>query len=708
MSHGGPSQVRFVALLSLIVLAGAACAGIKQQGGAGGGGGAAGGGGNSNANIDGGRRMDGSGVLPDTSACTKVACVLASGRYCGVIGDGCTSTQDCGACPGDGICEKGVCVSGASCTPATCPTTGDIHYCGSVGDGCGRALDCGTCAGGQICNSGICVDPGCVALTCDTASGVHYCGAIGDGCGGTLNCTCASGTCGGGGLPSVCGSTNCPTAISCMPVGGGQYCGTIGNGCGGVQTCPACPGGMPCQANGICPGSTSTVCQGLQCQIQACTPTTKTSVSGTVFDPAGRTPLYNALVYIPNAPLDPVPEGVSCDKCNVTLSGQPIATALSDTAGHFILTNAPSGPNIPLVIQIGKWRRQVTIPTVNPCVDNPVDPGLTHLPRDHTEGHIPKIALTTGKADALECFVRKTGIADSEFTIDSGTGRVNLYTGGEPIAVTGGGQGAASFAGGATFPFAAPSLWASPTKMAGYDIIMMSCEGSQFDPVKRPYLANVKAYADAGGRLFNGHLHYYWLRNGPIPWPGTAIYLDPQSDLPDPTPGTINTAFPKGAALADWLVNVGASTTRGALTLYGAQSTVAAVNTPTQAWINIATPRSVEYLTFNTPVEAAADAQCGRVVETDIHVKAVVSTQNGKDTSANTGPFPTLCKSTVLSPQEKALEFLFFDLSACVQPDTQVPEPPPPPGVPTTPPPSVNRPPAVPPPPPPPPPPIIP
>jgi hypothetical protein len=276
----------------------------------------------------------------------------------------------------------------------------------------------------------------------------------------------------------------------------------------------------------------------------------------------------------------------------------------------------------------------------------------------------------------------------------------------------GGGQGAASFAagigGGATFPFAATALWNNPAKMAGYDIVMMSCEGGQFDPVKRPNIANIKGYADAGGRLFNGHLHYYWLRNGPVPWPTTATYLDPQSDLADPTPATINTAFPKGAALADWLVNVGASATRGALTLYGAQSTVAAVTAPTQSWINIATPRSVEYLTFNTPVEAAETAQCGRVVETDIHVKAVISTQNGKDTSANNVPFPGGCKSTVLSPQEKALEFLFFDLAACVLPDTQVPEPPPPPGVPTTPPPNVNRPPAVPPPPPPPPPPNIP
>jgi hypothetical protein len=50
-----------------------------------------------------------------------------------------------------------------------------------------------------------------------------------------------------------------------------------------------------------------------------------------------------------------------------------------------------------------------------------------------------------------------------------------------------------------------------------------------------------------------------------------------------------------------------------------------------------------------------------------------------------------------------------FDLSACIQPDSSMPEPPvvPPPGAPTSPPPSVSQPPPVPPPPPPPPPIVI-
>ncbi len=370
--------------------------------------------------------------------------------------------------------------------------------------------------------------------------------------------------------------------------------------------------------------------------IPTCTGNAKTTLSGTIRDPAGRVPLYNVNVYVPNAALDPIPEGTSCDRCSAQLSGKPIATALTDANGRFVLENVPATQNVPVVIQVGKWRRQITIPTVTACVDNPItDANLTRLPRTKAEGHIPRMALTTGGSDALECLLRKIGIADAEFTTDTGNGRVHLFIGGRPDADSslGTDRFATTLNGGAVFPNAT-TLWGNATKMRGYDIVLLSCEGSQYADVKMPFYGNMKGYGDSGGRIFASHLHFNWLWKGPAPWPMTAVYTGgskEENDPPDPATATVDTTFPKGAALADWLVAVGATPTRGQIQLYDSAHSVAQTTPPTQRWIYLptnpndsVTPNrtSTQYMTFNTPVEAAADAQCGRVVHTDIHVKA--------------------------------------------------------------------------------------
>ena len=113
--------------------------------------------------------------------------------------------------------------------------------------------------------------------------------------------------------------------------------------------------------------------------------------------------------------------------------------------------------------------------------------------------------MTTGGADALECFLRRIGIADTEFTSDAGTGRVHLYEGGD---------GTNSFMTGGTFS-AATTLWSSPTKLANYDMIGFSCEGSTskfVDQKPQTSVDNIVAYANSGGRLFFGHYHFYWLQ----------------------------------------------------------------------------------------------------------------------------------------------------------------------------------------------------
>ena len=147
----------------------------------------------------------------------------------------------------------------------------------------------------------------------------------------------------------------------------------------------------------------------------------------------------------------------------------------------------------------------------------------------------------------------------------------------------------------------------------GYDIVLHSCEGVA-TPTNKSMAARqaMQAYADAGGRVFASHWHNYWIEYGPAPFP-TVARFNHQNDLPSPFTATIDTTFPKGMALADWLVNVGGSTTPGQLVIVGGKHTVDAV-TPNvaQRWIYSAAPASVQYLSFNTPVGSTPGPSAAR------------------------------------------------------------------------------------------------
>jgi hypothetical protein len=98
--------------------------------------------------------------------------------------------------------------------------------------------------------------------------------------------------------------------------------------------------------------------------------------------------------------------------------------------------------------------------------------------------------------------------------------------------------------------------------------------------------------------------------------------------------------------------------------IQGAKHTVDTVNTQSQRWIYSTTPTSTQYFSFTTPVNGAS--ACGKVVFSDLHVSSGSGGANS-DSSAPAKLFPTGgCVTKDLSPQEKALEFMLFDLSSCV------------------------------------------
>jgi hypothetical protein len=485
------------------------------------------------------------------------------------------------------------------------------------------------------------------------------------------------------GAVSALGACGTPSATFERTGGRGGAGATGGsNGVGGIINIGDASGGAG-GSGGIISGGDGSVttkpCQNLecfqnkctlgQCKVPACAPGVTTTVSGSIYDPAGKIPLYNIIVYVPNAPVAPIVNGATCERCGA-ISGNPIASALTDPTGKFVLKDVPVTSDIPLVIQVGKWRRQITIPAVAACADTPLlDKDKMRLPKSGAEGDLPKMALATGNADALECLLRKIGIDASEFTPESGPGHVNFFAG-----YQGANKYAATMNAGATFT-AATTLWSSVDSLKKYDLVLLSCDGQE-NPNDKSAAARqaMLNYLDAGGRVFASHWHNYWLEKGPAPLPTVATF-NHQNDLANPFVADIDMSFPKGLALADWLVAVGSAQPKGKISIRAAQHTVDAVNKAVaQQWIYSTSPVSVQYLTANTPMTVPEDKQCGRVVLSDIHVS------NGggstSDTSAPGTPYPGGCRTTELSDQEKALEFMLFDLSSCVIGDDKPPVPP--------------------------------
>ncbi|MGA3122490.1 MAG: hypothetical protein ABSF69_17130 [Polyangiaceae bacterium] len=464
-----------------------------------------------------------------------------------------------------------------------------------------------------------------------------------------------------------------------------------------------------------------------------------TTISGTVYDPAGVNPIYSVTVYVPGVPANQLPD-LSTLGVPATLDGAApvcgcdnfyppvVASAVTDATGHFEIADAPYG-KLTLVVQTGKWRMVYENITITQCSNNELADKSLRLPRNATEGNLPEIAISTGGSDSLECLPLRIGVDAAEYAAGAaGPGHVHIFQG----------------YNGATTAVAAPAsgtaLWNSDANLDQNDVVLFSCEGSETHNMSAADQQHLLDYSNAGGRVFLSHFHYAWLRTGPFAALNLGTWLTNTQAVDDTLgfPGDVNTTFYEGNQMSMWLGNVAAlnpnsgipltacpdCTVAGSLPVFYARHNVVTLDTPpSNEWIRLdpsvtQAPSATQYFSFDTPVGGATT--CGRVVYSDLHVSggpaksvppgatmgttctgappacfspdypaaAAAAAGMGMGGGGEAGVVPTGCRgygtaandpSRTLSPQEKALEFMLFDLSSCLVPVTQAPTPPGPP-----------------------------
>jgi hypothetical protein len=432
-----------------------------------------------------------------------------------------------------------------------------------------------------------------------------------------------------------------------------NVCRVAASDCDVAETCSgsaaACPSDLMRMAGAVCSSSGGTTCDGQgHCEPPgSCGNGTSTRVTGTVYMPNGVDPLPNTLVYIPSATVQPFTVGVTtCQHCSTLVSGAPIAQALTDSAGRFTLTNVPAGAQVPLVIQNGKWRRQFELPNVTACAETTA--GHLSMPSSRAEGDVPKIALMTGGFGAYECVLLKMGLSPQEFG-NAEPARVRFFT-------SDGNRGARI---DDTTPSEA-QLWNTPGAMKQFDLVIFGCEGSFFPrtPDARQALLD---YVNSGGHALINHYTLEWMRNVQPLW-GTANWNFNQSGVfaSDPAPATIDTSFPEGDTLAQWLSLVSPGSTTGQVMLSHLYADFDGVVPPSRLWMSLPdanhpNPVPMQY-SFATPVGASPGQQCGAVLYTGFHTM---------EHFPGGTIFPAACSNNPMRPDEKLIAYMLFEQGRC-------------------------------------------
>lgn len=292
--------------------------------------------------------------------------------------------------------------------------------------------------------------------------------------------TCAKGqrTCDSDGKWGACvAQTN--VVKSTAPIGGGDiHTLSLGGNanCTGNPCDPTCQNYNTDSCAGVDAGAGLSCDGGLSLSgtpTNCITPTV--TLTGKVYDPAALNPVYGVSVSVPAngtpAGSSPPPaftpangiSGIPANTCGGTAFSALVATT-TDTNGNFTLSGVPLQTTVYLVMQIGRWRRTISLNTTScTCTGSPASPQtvnlsvaaastclgttyscagasnyagtancMTRLPRKNSEGNIPQIAIGQGTCDSQECLLYRMGVDVSEFTDQNGSGKVHMFYNGSP------------------------------------------------------------------------------------------------------------------------------------------------------------------------------------------------------------------------------------------------------------------------------------
>jgi len=400
-----------------------------------------------------------------------------------------------------------------------------------------------------------------------------------------------------------------------------------------------------------CPGSTTCTASEPRCH---CPDDNPLIVRGRVKFPNGLDPVSKALVYVYKDFTIP-PRPGRCVEC-VDPNVEYVAYTFTEPDGSFELKDLPFG-SYPLIIEKGLFRRVVDL-NITDCGIYELPEEDTRLPKDYSEGDIPKIAVITGYWDHMEEVLAKIGLAevDSSGHIVWGTQKFDLYNG-------------ESSERGSVFSGNAEDLLRDYGRLITYDIVFINCGNYIEDELyfwgtggilEDPQIQeNIRNYVKEGGRLYVTDLSYDFEEHALPKWIDFEGSIDGFVDTPEDfdaaqvgVEGITVQGIILDQDLSHWLNVIGVLQPDNTVPIRGfleGWAVMKAVDTDDtgKVWVQ----GEVDYYYGSgelRPLTATFEYGCGRVLYTSYH----------------TVPEET---SPELTPQERILEYLILEIGVCLE-----------------------------------------